>query len=62
VVVAVVAVLAGQRAYPRGSLAWLLPALILLDPLAAMPAAGVVWSRGPRSGRAIGGVGLVALR
>jgi drug/metabolite transporter (DMT)-like permease len=38
-VVAVVAVLAGQQAYARGSLAWSLPALILLDPLAAVPAA-----------------------
>jgi hypothetical protein len=39
VVVAVVAVLGGQQAYARGSLAWSLPALILLDPLAAVPAA-----------------------
>lgn len=39
VVVAVVAILAGQQAYARGSLAWSLPALILLDPLAAVPAA-----------------------
>lgn len=38
-VVAVVAVLASQQAYARGSLAWSLPALILLDPLAAVPAA-----------------------
>jgi drug/metabolite transporter (DMT)-like permease len=38
-VVAVVAVLGGQQAYARGSLAWSLPALILLDPLAAVPAA-----------------------
>jgi hypothetical protein len=38
-VVAVVAVLAGQQAYARGSLAWSLPALILLDPLSAIPAA-----------------------
>jgi hypothetical protein len=38
-VVAVVAVLAGQQAYARGSLAWSLPALILLDPLSAVPAA-----------------------
>ena len=28
-----------QQAYARGSLAWSLPALILLDPLAAVPAA-----------------------
>jgi hypothetical protein len=39
VVVAVVAVLGGQQAYARGSLAWSLPALILMDPLAAVPAA-----------------------
>jgi drug/metabolite transporter (DMT)-like permease len=39
VVVAVVAILAGQQAYARGALAWSLPALILLDPLAAVPAA-----------------------
>jgi drug/metabolite transporter (DMT)-like permease len=39
IVVAVVDVLAGQQAYARGSLAWSLPALILLDPLAAVPAA-----------------------
>jgi drug/metabolite transporter (DMT)-like permease len=38
-VVAVVAVLGGQQAYARGSLAWSLPALILLDPLTAVPAA-----------------------
>ena len=38
-IVAVVAVLAGQQAYARGSLAWSLPALILFDPLAAVPAA-----------------------
>jgi drug/metabolite transporter (DMT)-like permease len=39
VVVAVVAVLGGQQAYARGSLTWSLPALILLDPLTAVPAA-----------------------
>ena len=39
VVVAVVAILGGQQAYARGSLAWSLPALILIDPLAAVPAA-----------------------
>lgn len=38
-VVAVVAIVGGQQAYSRGSLAWSLPALILLDPLAAIPAA-----------------------
>jgi hypothetical protein len=39
VVVALVAIVAGQQAYARGALAWSLPALILLDPLAAVPAA-----------------------
>jgi drug/metabolite transporter (DMT)-like permease len=38
-VVAVVAILGGQHAYARGHLHWSLPALILLDPLAAVPAA-----------------------
>src|SRR3954447_10756596 len=38
-VTAVVAQLGGQQAYARGSLAWSLPALILLDPVAAIPAA-----------------------
>ena len=41
-VVAVVAILAGQQAYARGRLAWSLPALILLDPLAAVPAAALL--------------------
>jgi hypothetical protein len=39
VVVAVVAIVGGQQAYARGSLSWSLPALILLDPLSAVPAA-----------------------
>ena len=38
-VVAVIAIVGGQQAYSRGSLAWSLPALILFDPLAAVPAA-----------------------
>jgi drug/metabolite transporter (DMT)-like permease len=42
IVVALVAILAGQQAYARGALAWSLPALILLDPLAAVPAAGLL--------------------
>ena len=37
--VAGVAIVGGQQAYARGALAWSLPALILLDPLAAVPAA-----------------------
>ena len=46
VLVALVAILGGQQAYSRGSLAWSLPALILLDPLAAIPAAK--WLLGER--------------
>jgi drug/metabolite transporter (DMT)-like permease len=38
-VTAVVAQLGGQQAYARGSLAWSMPVLILLDPVAAIPAA-----------------------
>jgi hypothetical protein len=36
---AVAAQWGGQQAYSRGSLSWSLPALVLLDPLAAVPAA-----------------------
>src|SRR4051794_28126321 len=39
ILVAVGALLGGEQAYARGALAWSLPALILLDPLAAVPAA-----------------------
>jgi drug/metabolite transporter (DMT)-like permease len=39
ILVSVVAIVGGQQAYARGRLAWSLPALILLDPLAAVPAA-----------------------
>src|SRR3954449_3890245 len=46
IVVAVVAIIGGQQAYARGSLAWSLPALILLDPLSAVPAAR--WLLGER--------------
>ena len=46
VVVAVVAIIGGQQAYARGALAWSLPALILMDPLAAIPAAK--WLLGER--------------
>jgi len=37
--VAIVAQLGAQQAYARGSLSWSMPALVLLDPLAAIPAA-----------------------
>src|SRR3954471_9818694 len=46
ILVAVVAIIGGQQAYARGSLAWSLPALILMDPLAAIPAAK--WLLGER--------------
>jgi drug/metabolite transporter (DMT)-like permease len=39
ILVSIVAIVGGQQAYARGRLAWSLPALILLDPLAAVPAA-----------------------
>jgi hypothetical protein len=39
ILVALIAIVAGQQAYARGRLAWSLPALIVLDPLAAVPAA-----------------------
>jgi hypothetical protein len=38
-VVAVAAQLGSQQAYARGSLSWSMPALVLLDPLAAVPVA-----------------------
>ena len=40
--VAVVALYGSQQAYARGSLSWSLPALVLLDPLAAVPVARVL--------------------
>lgn len=42
VLVAVVALYGSQQAYARGSLSWSLPALVLLDPLAAVPVARVL--------------------
>jgi hypothetical protein len=41
-VVAGLAQLVSQQAYSRGSLSWSMPALVLLDPLAAVPAARVL--------------------
>jgi hypothetical protein len=52
-VVAVVAVLGGQQAYSRGSLAWSLPALILLDPLSAIPAARLLLGERLEPGHAV---------
>ena len=69
VIVAVVAVLGGQQAYARGALAWSLPALILLDPLAAIPAARLLLGEHLEPGHAavwlpaaiVAGIGVVLL-
>jgi hypothetical protein len=69
VIVAVVAVLGGQQAYSRGALAWSLPALILLDPLAAIPAARLLLGEHLEPGHAVvwfpaavvAGIGVVLL-
>ena len=53
IVVAVVAVLWGQQAYARGQLAWSLPALILLDPLAAIPTARLLLGERLEPGHAV---------
>ena len=53
IVVAVIAILGGQQAYARGSLAWSLPALILLDPLAAVPAARLLLGERLEPGHAV---------
>jgi hypothetical protein len=53
VVVAVVAQVGGQQAYARGSLAWSLPALILLDPVAAIPAAHLLLGERLEHGHAV---------
>ena len=55
IVVALVAILAGQQAYARGSLAWSLPALILLDPLGAVPAAALLLGERLEPGQAASG-------
>jgi hypothetical protein len=52
-VVAVVAILGGQQAYARGSLAWSLPALILFDPLAAVPTARLLLGERLEPGHAV---------
>src|SRR4051795_8824838 len=52
-VVAVVAQIGGQQAYARGSLAWSLPALILLDPVAAIPAAHLLLGERLEHGHAV---------
>jgi hypothetical protein len=53
IIVAVIAVLGGQQAYARGSLSWSLPALILLDPLAAVPAARLLLGEHLEPGHAV---------
>ena len=52
-VTAVVAQLGGQQAYARGSLAWSLPALILLDPVAAIPTAHLLLGERLEHGHAV---------
>jgi hypothetical protein len=52
-VVAIVAQVGGQQAYARGSLAWSLPALILLDPVAAIPAAHLLLGERLEHGHAV---------
>jgi hypothetical protein len=52
-VTAVVAQLGGQQAYARGSLAWSLPALILMDPVAAIPAARLLLGERLEHGHAV---------
>jgi drug/metabolite transporter (DMT)-like permease len=51
--VAVIAIVGGQQAYSRGSLAWSLPALILFDPLSAVPAARLLLGERLEPGHAV---------
>lgn len=53
VLVAGVAIVGGQQAYSRGALAWSLPALILLDPLSAVPAARLLLGERLQPGHAV---------
>ena len=52
-IVAAVAIVGGQQAYSRGSLAWSLPALILLDPLSAVPTARLLLGERLEPGHAV---------
>ena len=52
-ITAVVAQIGGQQAYSRGSLSWSLPALILLDPVAAIPAARLLLGERLEPGHAV---------
>ncbi len=51
--VAAIAIVGGQQAYSRGALAWSLPALILLDPLSAVPAARLLLGERLEPGHAV---------
>jgi hypothetical protein len=52
-IVAAVAIVGGQQAYSRGALAWSLPALILLDPLSAVPTARLLLGERLEPGHAV---------
>jgi hypothetical protein len=52
-ITAVVAQIGSQQAYSKGSLSWSLPALILLDPLAAVPAARLLLGERLEPGHAV---------
>lgn len=63
VVAAVTAQVGAQQAYSRGSLSWSLPALVVVDPAAAVPAARVLLGERLEPGHALvwGPAGLVAV-
>ena len=60
---AVVSHVGAQQAYGRGSLSWSLPALVVLDPLAAVPVARLLLGEHLEPGHAAvrGPAGLVAV-
>ncbi len=62
-VAAVVSQVGAQQAYARGSLSWSLPALVVLDPLAAVPAARLLLGEHLEPGHAAvwGPAGLIAV-
>ncbi|SNS30224.1 Magnesium transporter NIPA [Geodermatophilus saharensis] len=63
VVASIVAQVGAQQAYGRGSLSWSLPALVVVDPLAAVPAARLLLGEHLEPGHALvwGPAGLVAV-
>ncbi len=63
VVASVAAQVGAQQAYGRGSLSWSLPALVVVDPLAAVPAARLLLGEHLEPGHALvwGPAGLVAV-